>query len=285
MEAIGAAAIRPPGHNVPEDFEPDSDEVVTAWLILLGPEYGTEEIVNIMAAHGVVTLYDTLFTKADLVEWGIPVIKARRMKEAADALRGSLGLAPVPEDVAVQAEVQIQRIVPDTRLTLKPIPVATGSNKSGVADMAGRVTVAVWVASLVIYASQAISAQAGAVVRSLRLRPTQILSDMQLMLSAADDQKLGAAVAGAMSDKMQVFVTAAVLMRGSGVEMLKVLLSPMFNRSKEAVAMLYEQWHGFPTCRSKAKLYEWLQSLGELAEELSLQGETLSSAMKQACIA
>ena len=65
MDAIGPAAIVPPGHAVPEDMEPDSEEVVTAWLISMGPEYGTEENVNIMAAHGVNTLYDTLFTRAD----------------------------------------------------------------------------------------------------------------------------------------------------------------------------------------------------------------------------
>ena len=109
MDAIGPAAIVPPGHAAPEDMEPDSEEAVTAWLISMGPECGTEELMNVMAAHGVTTLYDTLFTRADLLEWGIPPIKARRIKEAADALRGRLGLAPVPEDAPVQAEVQIHR--------------------------------------------------------------------------------------------------------------------------------------------------------------------------------
>ena len=123
----------------------------------MGPEYGTEENVNIMAAHGVNTLYDTLFNRADLIEWGIPLIQAHRMKEAADALRGRLGLAPVPEDVPVQAEVQVQRVIQDNKAVLKPIPVAVGSNKSNIADMAGRCTIAVWVASFV--AARALSAR------------------------------------------------------------------------------------------------------------------------------
>ena len=38
MEAIGPAAIIPPGHEVPADFEPDSEEVITAWLITMGPD-------------------------------------------------------------------------------------------------------------------------------------------------------------------------------------------------------------------------------------------------------
>ena len=286
MEAIGQAPAIPPGHRVPEGFEPDSPEVVTAWLIELGADYGTEENANLLAAQGVESLYDTLFTRADLVEWGFTVLKARRIKEAADALRHSLGLAPVEEAVPVQAEVQVQRVVQDRgeKPTLKPVPTATGSNRSGVADMAGRVSVAVWVASLVVYTSQVISNQASQVVRSIRLRPTQDLVELQALISDGDDKKLGAAIVGALSDKMQVFITAGVIMRGSGVEMLRTMLAPIFNRSKEATALLYKQWNSFPQCRARAKLYEWLQALGELAEELAIQGEVVSSAMKQAAV-
>ena len=113
MDAIGPAPAIPPGHRVPEGFEPDSPEVVTAWLIELGAEYGTEDNANILAAQGVESLYDTLFTRADLIEWGFSTLKARRIKEAADALRHSLGLAPVEEAAPVQAEVQVQRVVQD----------------------------------------------------------------------------------------------------------------------------------------------------------------------------
>ena len=64
------------------------------------------------------------------------------------------------EDVPAAAEVQIQRVV-QAPTALKPIPVASGSNKSGVADMAGRVTVATWVATLVLWCTQNINRQVG----------------------------------------------------------------------------------------------------------------------------
>ena len=91
MEAIGPAVVIPPGHRVPNGLEPDSEEVVAAWLMDMGEDYGTDDNVNILAAQGVITLYDTLFTRQDLEEWGIPRLKARRIKESADAVRRSLG--------------------------------------------------------------------------------------------------------------------------------------------------------------------------------------------------
>ena len=78
MDAIGPAAIVPPGHEVPHDMEPDSEEVVTGWLISMGPdiEYGTvtEEPVSTMAAH----------VQTPTTQLSLP---ARVMRDLSDSIR------------------------------------------------------------------------------------------------------------------------------------------------------------------------------------------------------
>ena len=87
----------------PESETPGDEDSIEMWLADMDPDYAAEERANALAAMGVNTLYDTLSTRQQLFdEARYTPIQAARIKEAADNLRGSLGLAPVPEPVEAQ---------------------------------------------------------------------------------------------------------------------------------------------------------------------------------------
>ena len=124
MEALQGVA-RPPGFSVPIGHEPDSEDVVAAWLNDLGPGYATQALQAALEAAGVVTLYDLTFTRAELVDMGFTIQQARRVKEAADNVRQSLGYAPVLEEaVQAQAEVVVQQPAAPRgeKRPMKPVP-------------------------------------------------------------------------------------------------------------------------------------------------------------------
>ena len=81
MEALEGDGHHPPGWRL-DGLNPQAEDSIELWLAGMGEEYAEEERVNALAAMGVNNLYDTLFTRQQLVDEAgfTPYIVGRRKK-------------------------------------------------------------------------------------------------------------------------------------------------------------------------------------------------------------
>ena len=96
---MAALEVVPPGHRVPEGCVATSEQVIDMWMFDIHEDWADEphNYHEVLKSKGVKNLYDLAITESEMVEWGIPIMAARRIKVAADAVMRSLGMPPRTE--------------------------------------------------------------------------------------------------------------------------------------------------------------------------------------------
>ena len=92
-EAEDAAVVAPPGHVMPADADPDTEEGLTAWVNSVHPKFGALGIAAQLIASGFDTVHSVgLVDAEDLVEEiGMLRGHAVQLEAASAAVRRALG--------------------------------------------------------------------------------------------------------------------------------------------------------------------------------------------------
>ena len=281
-----------PGHGVPAGVELTSAGAVAAWVASMG--YGSvivnggddgETYAHVIVEEGYDDLYTLNFTEEELVDLGVKKPHARKMVVAAAAVSRTLGT------VGGALGAGARRLGGESggggdseskggsfRVALEVIPSGEGGKGCGIAGLCSRPQFTLWVATLVGWTRGTLSGGMADCVRSLRLHPGQDVDELKMKVDPGEDERLGVAVASAMSMATKAHVGASILMEGSGLELCQALFVCVFSQCDDSLDNLLEDFDAFPDCAVQHKLMEWLNLLSDLVDELKILGEVVSDA-------
>ena len=281
-----------PGHGVPAGVELTSAGAVAAWVASMG--YGSvivnggddgETYAHVIVEEGYDDLYTLNFTEEELVDLGVKKPHARKMVVAAAAVSRTLGT------VGGALGAGARRLGGESggggdseskggsfRVALEVIPSGEGGKGCGIAGLCSRPQFTLWVATLVGWTRGTLSGGMADCVRSLRLHPGQDVDELKMKVDPGEDERLGVAVASAMSMVTKAHVGASILMEGSGLELCQALFVCVFSQCDDSLDNLLEDFDAFPDCAVQHKLMEWLNLLSDLVDELKILGEVVSDA-------